>query len=410
MHNTIINKPLVSVVIPVYNGSNYLKDAIDSVLLQTYKNIELIIVNDGSTDGGATRDLANSYGEKIRYFEKDNGGTASALNYGIRKMKGQYFVWLSHDDTMHPDRIMKQLERMRENNVRVAICSGFYTDGKREQILKASQEDEYEIYAGIAKIVFGSISFAGVMMERSIFTCYGLFDEKLSTTQDVEYLFRICKEKTVYMNEALFTYRIHDEQGTKTNHMYAKNADSMLYYMLQNISDEDMESVFGSKETFAYRLLVKSILRRNKSATYCLDLLASVEFKTYKIENSGRLNNVWIFGAGIRGKRLLFDLRCRGIIVKGFLDNDADKWGKMIDGIVCKGLQEYDEGLIIISANPAYEDEIARDIESYGIKEYWTHGKYDDVFQRTVPAYLDIMKTVSLYRNENWIEIGDFCK
>jgi len=93
---------LVSIVIPAYNASNYLAEAIDSALAQTYKNTEIIVVNDGSTDDGATRRVALSYGDKIKYYEKENGGCASALNFGIRVMNGEYFSWLSHDDLYLP--------------------------------------------------------------------------------------------------------------------------------------------------------------------------------------------------------------------------------------------------------------------------------------------------------------------
>ncbi len=93
MHN-----PLVSIVIPLYNGSNYVAQAIDCALAQTYKEIEIIVVNDGSTDNGAGRDICLTYGDKIRYFEKENGGCSSALNYGIRQAKGEFISWLSHDD------------------------------------------------------------------------------------------------------------------------------------------------------------------------------------------------------------------------------------------------------------------------------------------------------------------------
>ena len=85
--NRSVFHPLVSIVIPVYNGANYMREAIDSALAQTYKNIEVIVVNDGSTDN--TDEIAKSYGDKIRYFKKENGGVATALNLGIREMRGE---------------------------------------------------------------------------------------------------------------------------------------------------------------------------------------------------------------------------------------------------------------------------------------------------------------------------------
>lgn len=72
--------PLVSIIIPVYNGSDYLEEAIESALNQTYKNIEIIVINDGSTDNGATEMIALKYRDQIRYFHKTNGGVSSALN------------------------------------------------------------------------------------------------------------------------------------------------------------------------------------------------------------------------------------------------------------------------------------------------------------------------------------------
>ena len=104
--------PLVSIIIPVYNGSNYLKEAIDSALAQTYDNIEIIVVNDGSNDEGKTEAVALAYGDKIRYFSKPNGGTSTALNVGIRNMRGEYFSWLSHDDQYYKDKIACQIEEL----------------------------------------------------------------------------------------------------------------------------------------------------------------------------------------------------------------------------------------------------------------------------------------------------------
>lgn len=104
--------PLVSIIIPVYNGANYVAEAIESALNQTYKNIEIIVVNDGSTD--ETEKIVKKYGDKVRYFSKENGGTSTALNVGIKNMKGDYFSWLSHDDMYYPNKIKIQIEELKK--------------------------------------------------------------------------------------------------------------------------------------------------------------------------------------------------------------------------------------------------------------------------------------------------------
>ena len=116
--------PKVSIVIPVYNGSDYLDKAIQSALNQSYQNVEIIVVNDGSNDGGKTAEIAGSYGDKIRYIEKENGGVSSALNRGIEAMTGEYFSWLSHDDEYRNEKIEKQVDALRafKNDRVIALC------------------------------------------------------------------------------------------------------------------------------------------------------------------------------------------------------------------------------------------------------------------------------------------------
>ena len=80
-----MNRVLVSIVIPVYNGSNYLREAIDSALAQTYSPIEVLVINDGSTDQGATARIAQAYGDRIRYFEKENGGNNTLAFFTFRQ-------------------------------------------------------------------------------------------------------------------------------------------------------------------------------------------------------------------------------------------------------------------------------------------------------------------------------------
>ena len=137
-------RPLVSVVIPVYNGANYMREAIESALNQTYEHIEVIVVNDGSTDGGVTEEIALSYGPRIRYFRKVNGGCASALNLGIQEMRGDWFSWLSHDDVYTPGKVASAVRLVAEEGLdpmrTVLSCGSSLIDASGNEIPRISLE------------------------------------------------------------------------------------------------------------------------------------------------------------------------------------------------------------------------------------------------------------------------------
>ena len=104
--------PLVSVVIPTYNQARYLGDCIDSVLAQSYAAIEIVVVDDGSTD--ATPNVLAGYGDRINQIRQTNHGAASALNRGIRASRGAFVCWLSSDDAFTPDKIARQVTAFRD--------------------------------------------------------------------------------------------------------------------------------------------------------------------------------------------------------------------------------------------------------------------------------------------------------
>ena len=112
---------LVSVIMPVYNADEHLREAIESILNQSYRNIEIIVVNDGSKDNGYTDSIIRKYESMVQYFYKENGGIADALNYAISKANGDYIARMDQDDISLPDRIEKQVEFM-ETNTDVAVC------------------------------------------------------------------------------------------------------------------------------------------------------------------------------------------------------------------------------------------------------------------------------------------------
>lgn len=216
--------PLVSIVIPVYNGSNYLKKAIDSALSQTYKNIEVIVINDGSTDD--TEKIALSYGEKIKYVRKENGGVSTALNLGIKKMKGKYFSWLSHDDEYSPYKIEHQINALSKYNddTLLALCSNNAID-KNSNPYKGSTKDKLidgKIYtwqeALLLMLKKGTFNGCAFLIPKKVFDDVGLFDENLRYCQDSfmwTHMF-IKGYSLLFNNNVDVSNRIHNLQVTQT--------------------------------------------------------------------------------------------------------------------------------------------------------------------------------------------------
>jgi len=208
--------PKVSIVIPVYNGSDYLEEAIESALNQTYKNIEVIIVNDGSNDNGKTEGIAQSFGHRIAYFFKENGGVASALNYGCKKMTGDFFSWLSHDDVYYPNKIEKQLEYLqRTKDKDIVLYSDF-------EIIDANSKSTGSFRVPFTfrtnpflSIISTSINGCSTLLSKDLLDYVGRFNEDLRTTQDNDLWFRIYKAgfKFEHLPEILIKSRCHPAQG-----------------------------------------------------------------------------------------------------------------------------------------------------------------------------------------------------
>lgn len=209
--------PLVSIVIPVFNGARYLAEAIDSALAQSHQNIEVIVVDDGSDDGGATAAICKDYGDQIRYFRKPNGGVASALNFGISKMSGSYFSWLSHDDRYLPDKVRMQLEMVLEHPEPVVAFGDAFVinpDGKRRWQTRLVERWRPEFDPRWLALE-GRLSGCTLLIPRVCFEQCGLFDEARPTVQDVELWYRIgSRYRFVFCPIALVESRVHPDQGS----------------------------------------------------------------------------------------------------------------------------------------------------------------------------------------------------
>lgn len=210
----------VTILIPVYNGSNYLKEAIESALAQTYKNKEIIVVNDGSTDNGKTKEIALSYKDKIKYYEKENGGAPTALNYGIERMTGDYLSWLSHDDLYYPNKVERQIEEIKKYDENTILFSDFDLideNGVKFDTVYCNhdmlmQKPDYAVLRG----AIGGITL--LIPKKALDDC-GKFNKELRCTQDYDMWFRMIQKgyKFVHMQEVLTMTRIHRNQDTNTS-------------------------------------------------------------------------------------------------------------------------------------------------------------------------------------------------
>ena len=218
------SNPLVSIIIPVYNGSNYMREAIDSALAQTYKNIEVIVVNDGSTDN--TEEIALSYGDRIRYLRKENGGVSSALNLGIKEMKGDYFSWLSHDDVYFPEKVEKEVEALcKFNDDRTIALCGSIQINKTSDVIQNSKNNRYLSVQCVnswdvsllALIKSGSFNGCALLIPKKALIEAGGFEESLRFSQDFLMWAKILLQKfnLVYISKPYVKNRVHDGQLTQ---------------------------------------------------------------------------------------------------------------------------------------------------------------------------------------------------
>lgn len=258
--------PLVSIIIPVYNGSNYMKEAIDSAINQDYQNIEILVINDGSTDGGKTEAIAKSYGDKIRYFKKKNGGVSTALNYGINKMRGQFFSWLSHDDRYYRNKISTQMNYLINNNLlnkKVITYTNYDVINEKSQVIS---ETHFEVYRPNKKpelaMLRGLISGTALLIPKDAFKEHGVFDTKYRCIQDYLLFFNFMKTyRFIHIPKITNSTRVHSGQVTNVNPKVIEENNYLWIKMQEETPDEAKIRLTHSLYDFYVRM--ERYLKRN---------------------------------------------------------------------------------------------------------------------------------------------------
>lgn len=246
--------PLVSIIIPTYNRAHFLKEAINSVLSQTYKNWELIIVDDGSTDN--TSEVVRGFADKrIVYLKQENMGAPVARNRGIKESKGEYIAFLDSDDIWLPQKLQRQLEIFNTSrlNPRVVYTGIQYIDSKGSP----KQRKKNALYRGniFCYLLRKNVTTtSAILAKKECFDKCGLFDENLPSRQELDMLIRISLLFSVdYAPEILTLERIHDERITADMDKKIKGREMLLgkiYPQLKNHRILLAKYLYGTGELY----------------------------------------------------------------------------------------------------------------------------------------------------------------
>ena len=202
-------EPLVTVVIPTYNQAAYLEAAIRSVLEQDYPKVELVVVDDGSTD--ATPRILDGFGDAIVHLAQPNRGAANALNEGIRAASGPLVCWLSSDDVFLPGKLRRQVAAFLEEPDLGFCYTGFVTMDAEGRDLR-DLSDVPTVHPDLFVSVYWAnpVNGSTVMMPRAIFDEVGPFDETLRADVDGDMWLRVLKtHRARYLPGATLRYRVH---------------------------------------------------------------------------------------------------------------------------------------------------------------------------------------------------------
>jgi glycosyltransferase involved in cell wall biosynthesis len=236
---------LVSVIIPTYNSARYLGEAIRSCLGQDYAPIEVIVVDDGSTDD--TAHVAGMFGSRVRYMRQDNAGPSVARNWGIRESNGEYIAFLDADDWWNPSKLARQVACFDADGEVGLVHTDVIEFRETDKGYNPSKHDRGAIVGYCLDELFRAnrVATSSVMIRRECLQSAGVFDESIRAAEDLDLWLRIAKRyQFAHVDAPLVTYRCHPANSSGNTEKMARG----LYYVLQKAwqSDPHLRSLIGN--------------------------------------------------------------------------------------------------------------------------------------------------------------------
>lgn len=342
-------RPLVSVVIPVYNRRDTIVKAIRSVLDQTYPNTEVLVIDDGSGDGtlGVLRQFAPN---QIRIVSQSHKGANAARNLGIKESIGEFIAFQDSDDEWLPDKLERQILYMEENGYEACYCPfSLYENGECLEHFPQDYRNKEKYERDLLDIlrIYSVISTQTLVIHRNIIRDVGLFDEEMPRLQDYEYVIRIAQKKRIgYVDEALV--KVHRTKGSiSEDDRKLREAEKLL---LKKHGDFfEIGTCFRNyMGKYAGALQEDEMMKRLDSASAILgewlekescdvyEMATEYLYHAYKCANEFHLKEYGlrteklksgqfaIYGAGYIGKKVFHELKQRGLTPEYFLVSDKE--------------------------------------------------------------------------------------
>lgn len=393
MHASSRMTPLLSVVVPIYNIEEYLKPCIDSICGQTYTNLEIILVDDGSTDSSGS--ICDCYAKKdarIKVIHKENGGLVSARKAGMRQANGELIANIDGDDWIAESMFEHMVRRLSEEDADVVQCA--YKEGGLDGITRFpfagvsnidSQISDDIIATWLEDIVpFFTSQIFNKIYKRDIFcTIYENVPDEMSFGEDLYFYMMITNhiKKIVALEEALYYYRVrpdsisHVEQGI--NYIRKKDAlDATIYQLVKEHHKRINHTLVETWFVRQHLLTLKSVLAPQ-----------GINVPYYKFPQLELLlgRKVVVYGAGMVGRDMIMQLsELHEIDIVGWVDRNPKQIKMLLEIMPVEqlGTLAYDYVIVAIQ-----DKELARKIKDtlvieYGVQEacilwdYDRHGLY----------------------------------
>lgn len=357
-------EPKVSIVLPTYNGEKYIRESIESIILQTYTEWELIIVNDCSTD--KTDTIINEYIQKDKrirtIYNIHNERLPNSLNIGFKQAKGEYLTWTSDDNLYMPNAIECMLKVITQKQDIPMVRANMIIIDNQGKYIKDSTD------FNINDICYCNYIGACFLYKKEVLVKVGEYNPDLFCVEDYDYWLRIYKEygKILNIQDKLYKYRIHDESLSESKKLLVDQQRLKLRNLHFDFLLEKLKSNRDLLTRFFFELYTTT-MPANDIRKWFIEFVPELAGYVYKIQS----NKFIIFGAGEYGKKLLRVLD--GNIVC-FADTNDKLYKSTINNIeICsiqKAYQKYPDAVFVVAGNLDKVYSMINSLWKNGIEKY----------------------------------------